>query len=90
MIPSSSADRKEFAMSHSMKKTPVVGNASHSEKEDKRIANRKMRRIVRTKLHTGREELPVSMKEVSDIWTMAKDGKSWMSSHEAREKYMRK
>ena len=63
--------RFPFAMSHSRRKTPVFGfTAAVSEKQDKRWANRRLRRAVRQ----GRRDL--RLREVSNVWAFAKDGKN--------------
>lgn len=58
-------------MSRSRKRTPVCGmTTAHSEKEDKRRANRKLRRrVARAPANAP------ALREVSNVWTMAKDGK---------------
>lgn len=66
-------------MSRSFRKNPIRGLAAHSEKDDKRLNTRRLRRKVKTVLggRGGDLEdavLPV-MKEISDPWGMAKDGK---------------
>jgi len=64
-------------MSRSRKKTPIAGmtNAS-SEKWDKRVTNRRVRRCVKEALAANplSDVLPVR-RELSNPWTMAKDGK---------------
>ena len=63
-------------MSRSRKKAPVTGiTAADSEKEDKQLGNRRLRRITREKIKKGNEELP-GIREVSDVWQFSKDGKS--------------
>lgn len=73
-------------MSRSRKKTPVISyTCSDSEKDDKRIANRKLRRAVKVKLQNAQsvemaeemQPLP-ELREVSDTWTFAKDGKIYI------------
>jgi hypothetical protein len=51
---------------------------AESEKQDKRLANRRIRRRVKVVLEAGPEDdmLP-TLRELSDPWTMAKDGKRW-------------
>jgi len=71
-------------MSRSYRKHDICGNAGRSnssEKDDKRIANRILRRNVRMLLHANPEEevLPV-MNEVRDPWDMNKDGKSYFGN----------
>ena len=66
-------------MSRSKRKTPIHGmTCARSEKQDKRFANRALRRIVKVRLHTRVDldavSLPV-MREVYNVWSMAKDGK---------------
>ena len=67
-------------MSRSRKKIAVTGfTTARSEKKDKRIMNRTIRRITRHKLkQDDREEsvLPIP-DEVMDVWSMQKDGKMW-------------
>jgi hypothetical protein len=71
----------ESAMSRSFKHTPISGNTyCHSEKDDKRLANRAERRIVRNILDTASDLdnilLPIK-REVSDVWGFGKDGRHW-------------
>ena len=64
--------RFPFAMSRSRRKTPVFGfTTAVSEKQDKRWANRRLRRAVRQ----GRRDL--RLREVSNVWGFAKDGKKY-------------
>ena len=71
-------------MARSRKKTPIIPNTcANSEKEDKRNANRKLRRKVKADLHKAQVteiieeiELP-ELREVSNVWSFAKDGKSF-------------
>jgi hypothetical protein len=74
-------------MSHSRKKTPVGGvSNSLSEKDDKRMANRKLRRLTRVD-----PENPPALREVSDVWGMSKDGKRYFDpTKPGNEKWMRK
>lgn len=60
-------------MSRSRKKVPIHGICADSDKKDKRAANRRYRRITKNALNCGRS-LP-TLREVSDIWSFAKDGK---------------
>ena len=69
-------------MSGSRKKTPISGiTTAASEKHDKRLANRRLRRAVKQTLLTvdGLEVLP-HRRELSSPWTMAKDGKHWFDA----------
>lgn len=64
-------------MSRSRKRTPITGNCKcDSEKQEKRKANRRLRRIVRASVRVGADPLPV-IREVSNVWTWGKDGKTW-------------
>lgn len=64
-------------MSRSKRSTPVCGRTSaRSEKQDKRLYNRRYRHICKQALHSDpeRELLPL-LREYSNIWAMGKDGK---------------
>ena len=77
-------------MSRSRRRTPICGiTTADSEKQDKRIANRKLRRKVRVAIRADAEgELP-ARRVVSNPWCMDKDGK--MRFDPARyPKYLRK
>ncbi len=75
-------------MSRSKRKIKIIGiTTAKSEKEDKHYANKKLRRIVREKLKSGEVILP-ELKEISDNWDFAKDGKKYYGDIE--ERYMRK
>lgn len=59
-------------MARSYRQTPVSGvTTAQSEKEDKRHANRVLRRKVRQ----GRIHL--TLREVSNVWSFDKDGKTY-------------
>ncbi len=65
-------------MARSMRPTPTFGMTTHeSEKADKRRANRRLRRRVREVVSSvnAPEVLP-ALREVSNLWSMAKDGRS--------------
>lgn len=64
-------------MSRSRRHTPIFGiTISQSEKQDKRRANRVLRRVVR-QCH-GHDEKPLPLlREVSNVWGFDKDGKAW-------------
>jgi hypothetical protein len=47
---------------------------ARSEKEDKQLAHRRLRRRVRCAMNRGDEALPL-LREVSNVWAMAKDGR---------------
>lgn len=68
-------------MSRSYRKTPIFGNTGcKSEKEDKRIGNRKLRRINKQicQNDTG-ESVYKIMDEVMNPWSMGKDGRHYWS-----------
>ena len=72
-------------MSRSHQKTPIRGNTkAESEKQDKQHANRKFRRIVRQKMKAGKDTLP-QIREVSNVWTFDKDGKTYDKSMDNRD-----
>ncbi len=68
-------------MTRSSRQTPIVGiTTCHSEKRDKRFANRACRRALHVALAddaTGDGLLP-TLRDVSNPWTMDKDGKQWI------------
>jgi hypothetical protein len=67
-------------MIRSQKRTPIAGlTTAKSEKDDKRLPNRRIRRRVKVVL-AGRPEddLLPTRRELSNPWTMAKDGKIWL------------
>jgi hypothetical protein len=79
-------------MSRSKKRTPIgaVNGTLDSEKEDKRDYNRRYRRVCKQFLHVNPECEPMPhLREYSNPWAMAKDGKFWFDP-EQRPKWMRK
>lgn len=63
-------------MSRSVRKTPIAGWAvCESEKIDKILWHRKMRREIAFRLRQSEEILMPLDREVSDIWDFGKDGK---------------
>jgi len=64
-------------MGKSTRKTPIVGiTTAASEKDDKRLLNRSLRRINHQILKTDENaDALKQVKEVIDPWSMAKDGK---------------
>ncbi len=63
-------------MSRSRRKSPCTGiTTARSEKQDKRMHNRKFRRISRQKKDP--DDMPQVDYEVTNPWSMDKDGKSW-------------
>lgn len=85
-------------MSRSKKKTPICGIATAaSEKFDKRCANRAYRRAIHTLCddisrvedHDADTEFP-TVREMSDVWGFAKDGKVYNPPHRDQTDFMRK
>ncbi len=69
-------------MSRSYRQTPIMGiTTAASEKWDKQLANRRLRRVVKQVLkgEPDAQVLPLQ-REVSDVWTMDKDGKHWFDA----------
>jgi hypothetical protein len=64
-------------MARSKRKTPIRGiTTAPSEKQDKQSAHRRYRRTVKTVLQQVPEaELFPHVRELSDPWSMGKDGK---------------
>lgn len=70
-------------MSRSFRHTPCYGHGGGSEKQDKRIYNRSLRARVRQMLIVEPDFDGVVLPEVRDVsnpWSMAKDGKSYRVS----------
>lgn len=69
-------------MSHSLRKTPIVGNRRcRSERSDKKRWHARLRVAERTRLRTAPDfdsVVPVSVHEVSSPEAMAKQGKHYV------------
>ena len=64
-------------MSRSIRHTPIAGiTTAASDKWAKRRAQRSWRQAVRVAVGKGKEVLP-ELREVSNVWSMPKDGKRW-------------
>ena len=68
-------------MARSRRHTPIAGiTTAISEKQDKRVANRNhrsaTRRAIKRDGNPDATVLPI-LREVSDEWAMAKDGRFW-------------
>lgn len=75
-------------MSRSIRKTKIFGiTSAKSEKQDKRLWNRKFRKVCK-KLICQEKEAPNNIKAVTDVWSGSKDGKIFR--HNIPQKYMRK
>ncbi len=62
-------------MSRSRKKTPITGHTkAESDKQDKRLANRRLRRSVKVAVEHDADVIP-EMREKSNVWGFSKDGK---------------
>jgi hypothetical protein len=76
-------------MSRSLRHNPITGIAvADSEKYDKRKANRILRARVRVALARKDDPVLPVLREVSDVWAFAKDGKKYWS--DAPAKWLRK
>jgi hypothetical protein len=78
-------------MSRSKRKHPIAGmSASASDKREKQDANRKERKRVHATLtQQPTTDLLPHKREVSDVWSMPKDGK-WRFDAKKHPKLMRK
>ena len=67
-------------MSRSRKRTPISGIvAARSERQDKRAYHRRERLLVREVLAKSNDaEVLPHRREISDPWSMAKDGKVFL------------
>lgn len=64
-------------MSRSRRKTPIFGmTTAETEKQDKRIANRRLRAHERVALAIGADIVP-TIRDVSSVWAFDKDGKRY-------------
>jgi len=61
-------------MSRSRRRSPVFGVCADSDKADKRVARQRWRAVTRAAVNRGADVIP-TLREVSDVWDMAKDGK---------------
>lgn len=68
-------------MSRSQRKTPIFGiTSTTSEKQDKRVWNKRFRRVAKT-LILKSEEIPIKKQAISDVWEGGKDGKRYWKGH---------
>lgn len=74
-------------MARSYKYRPIFAFCSGSEKEDKRLANRKFRHKTKLRAKSGSGEF-LLLREVSNVWAFAKDGKRYVKG--VGKKEMRK
>lgn len=69
-------------MTHSYRHTPIGGHGlAASDKADKQAAQQRWRHRVRQALHIGQYDRLPELREVSDVWGMAKDGKTAWSDN---------
>ena len=72
-------------MSRSYKYTNISAiTTAQSEKQDKRLANRRFRRISKHRVKIDAEPL-IDLNEISDIWDFQKDGKRYFFPDEAKK-----
>lgn len=70
-------------MSRSRRKTPIVGHTTcRSERQDKKLWHQRWRTRERTALASASSDvlgayLPLLENQVSNVWSMAKDGRSF-------------
>jgi hypothetical protein len=71
-------------------KAMKAGGRRQSSKKDKIRSNKNFRRKTKIAINTGIEEkIPKSIKEVSDVWDFASDGRA-VYIPDLEKKYMRK
>lgn len=83
-------------MGKSYRKTCVFSiTTCESEKDEKRLNNRKLRRAVRVQLDSVEQDLELAddlpiaeMHELTDLWRMAKDGKRYWKPSLAHPDYL--
>lgn len=79
---------KIYRMSRSKRKIPIRGvTKALSEKRDKRLAHRRWRRSIKLSIKQEEEVFPL-LREISDVWDFAKDGKVYDPS--LPEKFFKK
>jgi hypothetical protein len=72
-------------MSRSKRNTPKRGiTTSETEKENKRNANRKLRRKVKIQVKKGEINLS-RLREISNVWSFDKDGKMYLKDPSAKD-----
>ena len=68
-------------MARSRRRTPIISiTTTVSEKQDKRWANRSCRVALRGSLRLDAEGVLPVLRNVSDPWYMAKDGRHWIGT----------
>lgn len=79
-------------MGKSKRKTPIIGWANGSDKDDKIRAHKKFRRTTKQR---DWDDSPINLKEVSDVYLFQKDGKQYLrkeyfDNDEEYNKFIRK
>jgi hypothetical protein len=70
-------------MSRSYRKSPFMGvTCARSEKDDKRVANRRLRRVVVNSIR-NEKEMPLT-REISNVWLFSKDGRQMITDKNSR------
>lgn len=72
-------------MSRSRRKTDIIGNGGESEKYDKTIANRRLRKLVKVKVKQNPEAILPIPKEISNNWDFCKDGKHYFGDRKSED-----
>lgn len=71
--------REKERMARSRRRTPIIGHTTAaSEKPDKQHANRNCRAALRSALKLDPDGVLPTLRNVSDPWAMAKDGRQWI------------
>lgn len=71
-------------MSRSKRKTKIFGNAGFSNKKDKKRANKKLRKLIKSKNLSNELIFPL-IREVSNVWCFQKDGKHYWEKATKRD-----
>ncbi len=72
-------------MSRSFKKTPRTGiTKAETEKDNRRLANRKLRNATKSQVRKGDVEIS-TIREVSNVWAFDKDGKQFLKNPTKRD-----
>jgi hypothetical protein len=79
-------------MGKSLRKHQKCKIAGHSDKRDKRLTNRRFRRLEKIRMcKENYDRLPKSVKDVSDTWSFSSDGLAmWFDRHTVGDEYFSK
>lgn len=72
-------------MSRSRRKHDFHGNGGESEKYDKTLANRRLRKIIKAKVKDNPETVLPVPKEISNNWDFCKDGKFYFGDRKGKD-----